>query len=91
MEFTLNHHTLLVKNGSLGSRLYKRQKKLVFCPTIIGLEAFGTTRADFLMCGIGNDARGFLHNKGGVVTEALVAFGQARTFQGGCDRSGGVE
>jgi hypothetical protein len=74
-----------------GSRLYKRQKKLVFCPTTKRLEAFGTMRADFLMCGIGSEARGFLNNKGAVVSEALVPFEQARRFQGGCDRSGGVE
>jgi hypothetical protein len=48
-------------------------------------------RADFLMCGIGSEARGFLNNKGAVVSEALVPFEQARRFQGGCDRSGGVE
>ena len=29
-------------------------------------------RADFLMCGIGSDARGFLHNKRAVVSEALL-------------------
>jgi hypothetical protein len=40
-------------------------------------------RADFLMCGKGSDARGFLHDKGAVVSEALVPFGQARPFQGG--------
>jgi hypothetical protein len=74
-----------------GSRLYKRQKKLVFCPMTKRLEAFGTMRADFLLCGMGSDARGFLHDKGAVVSEALVPFGQARPFQGGCDRSGGVE
>jgi hypothetical protein len=37
------------------------------------------------MCGIGSEARGFLHNKGAVVSEALVPFGPARPFQGGCD------
>ena len=62
-----------------------------FRPTTKRLEAGGTMRADFLMCGIGSDARGFLHNKRAVVSEALVPFGQARPFQGGCDRSGGVE
>jgi hypothetical protein len=36
------------------------------------LETGGTMRADFLMCGIGSDARGFLHNKRAVVSEALV-------------------
>jgi hypothetical protein len=30
-------------------------------------------------------------NKGTVVSEALVPFGQARPFQTGSDRSGGVE
>jgi hypothetical protein len=42
------------------------------------------------MCGIGSDARGFLYNEGAVVSETLVPFGQARSFQGECDRSGGV-
>ena len=35
------------------------------------------------MCGIGSDACGFLYNKGAVVTEALVPFGQARPFPEG--------
>jgi hypothetical protein len=48
-------------------------------------------KADFLMRQIGSDARGFLYNKGAAVSEVLVPFGQARPFQGGCDRSGGVE
>ena len=67
------------------SRIYntKDKKKPVFCPTTKRLEAFGTMRSDFLVCGIGNDARGFLHNKGAVVSEAVVLFGQARPFQGG--------
>ena len=43
-----------------GSRLYKRQKKLVFCPTTERLEVFATMRVDFLMCVIGSDARGLL-------------------------------
>jgi len=55
------------------------------------MEAFGTMKADFLMRRIGSDAHGFLYNKGAAVSEALVPFGQARPFQGGCDRSGGVE
>jgi hypothetical protein len=46
-------------------------------------------KGDFLMCAIGSDVRGFLHNKGVVVSEALVPFGQAKPFQGGCDRFGG--
>jgi hypothetical protein len=74
-----------------GSRLYKRQKKPVFCPTTERLEAFSTIRADFLRCGIGSYARGFPYNIGALVSDALVPFGQARLFQGGCDRSGGVE
>jgi hypothetical protein len=41
------------------------------------LEVFSTMRADFVMCGIGSDARAFLHNKGAVVSKALVPFGQA--------------
>jgi hypothetical protein len=48
-------------------------------------------RAEFPVCGIGSGARGFLCNKGAVISEALVPFGQARPFQGGCDRSVGVE
>jgi hypothetical protein len=39
------------------------------------------------MSGIGSDARGFLR----VVSDALVPFGQARSFQGGCDRFRGVD
>ena len=78
-------------SGREGSRLYERQKKLVFYPTTKRLKAFGTMRADFLMCGIGSDACGFLFNKGAVVSEALIPFGQARPFQGGCGRSGGAE
>jgi hypothetical protein len=50
-------------------------------PTIKRLEAFGMMRADFLVCGIGSDATGFLHNKGAVIIEALVPFGQARLFR----------
>jgi hypothetical protein len=69
----------------------QKTKETRFCPTTKRLEAFGTMRADFFMCGIGSDARGFLHDKGAVVSEAQVPFGQARPFQGGCDRSGGVE
>jgi hypothetical protein len=69
----------------------QKTKKLVFCPTTKRLETFGTMRAEFPLCGIGSDARGFLCNKGAVISEALVPFGQARPFQGGCDRSGGVE
>ena len=60
-----------------GSRLYKRQKKLIFYPTTKRLEAFVTMRANFLMCGIGSEVHGFLNNKGTVVSEAPVPFGQA--------------
>jgi hypothetical protein len=42
------------------------------------------------MSGIGSDARGFLYHQEAVVSEALVPFGQARPFQGGCDRSGAL-
>ncbi len=35
-----------------GSRLYKRQKKLVFYLTTKRLESFGTMRGEFPMCGI---------------------------------------
>ena len=40
-----------IKRGRVqeGSRLYKRQKKPVFCPTTKRLDAFGTMRADFLV------------------------------------------
>ena len=34
-------------------------KELVFSPTTKRLETGGTMRVDFLMCGIGSDARGF--------------------------------
>jgi hypothetical protein len=34
--------------------------------------------SDFLMCGIGSDGPSFLYNKGKVVSEPLVSFGQAR-------------
>jgi hypothetical protein len=44
------------------------------------VEALGLMRADFLICGIGSDARGFLHNQGAVVSEALVPFGTSETF-----------
>jgi hypothetical protein len=81
------------EQGTKGGRVYTKDKKsiIVFYPATKRLEVFGTMRANFLMCGIGSDGRGFLHNKGAVVSEALVPFGQARPFPGGCDRSGGVE
>jgi hypothetical protein len=62
-----------------GPRLYKRQKKLLFCPTTPRLEAFGTMRADFLSAESKEMARGFLHNQGTVVNEILV-LEQARPF-----------
>jgi hypothetical protein len=44
--------------------IQKRQRKLVFRPKTKRLEASGTTRVDFFMCGIGRDARDFLHKEG---------------------------
>jgi hypothetical protein len=81
------------EQGTKGGRVYTKDKKsiIVFYPATKRLEVFGTMRANFLMCGIGSDGRGFLHNKGAVVSEALVPFGQARPFQTAYDRSGGVE
>jgi hypothetical protein len=40
-------------------------------------------RADLLMCGIGSDARDFLHNKGAVVSEALVPLDKRDLFKEG--------
>jgi hypothetical protein len=50
--------------------VYKRQRKLVFCPMTKRLEGCGPTMADFFMCGIGCDARAFLHNGVGHVPKA---------------------
>jgi predicted metal-dependent hydrolase len=38
-----------------GSRLYKTQKKLVFCPTTKRLKACATMRVDFLRCVVYHD------------------------------------
>jgi hypothetical protein len=53
------------KEGTKGGRVYTKDKKsiIVFYPATKRLEVFGTMRANFLMCGIGSDGRGFLHNK----------------------------
>jgi hypothetical protein len=66
------------KKGKRGSRLYKfkRHKK----PDSAQRRNKGSIwhdESDFLMCGIGSVARGSLNNKGAVVSEALVPFGQA--------------
>jgi hypothetical protein len=41
----------------------QKTKKLVFCSATKRLETFGTMSADFLMCGIGSDAHGFLQQQ----------------------------
>jgi hypothetical protein len=46
------------------------------------LEAFGTKRADFSCAELEVMRVASYTNKGAVVTEALVPFGQARPFQG---------
>ena len=43
-----------------------------------------TRSADFFMCGVGSDARGFLHDTRGVVSKALVPLGQARDLFKAC-------
>ena len=48
----------ICEKGKRG-RVYTNDKKLVFSPTTKRLETGGTMRVDFLMCGIGSDARGF--------------------------------
>ena len=69
-----------------------QRQKTSFCSSAKRLETFGAVRADFLMCGIGNEAYGFLTPpKGAIVSEALVPFGQARPFQTAYGRSGGAE
>jgi hypothetical protein len=73
------------------SRVYtKDRKKLVFSQRL-KIGGIRHEESGLLMCGIGNDAGGFLFKKGAVISEALVPFGQAQPFQGGYDRSGGVE
>jgi hypothetical protein len=85
------------RRGQKGSRLYKTQKNLVFCPTTKRLEACGTMRPDIsqvrsISCPESEvmHAASYTINEW-FVSESLVPFGQARPFQGGCDRSGGVE
>ena len=85
IKYLISTSAVLSYGKQRGSRLYKRQKKLVFAQRLNDWKRSATRRADFLMCGIGSEARGFLHNKGAVVSEALVPFGPARPFQGGCD------
>jgi hypothetical protein len=76
------------KEGRVSTK--PKTKEISILPNDSTIGSFGTMRTDFLMCGIGSDARGFLYNEGAVVSETLVPFGQARSFQGECDRSGGV-
>jgi hypothetical protein len=56
-------------HGQRGRVDTKDKGNQVFCTTIKRLEALGTMRADFLMCGMGSQARGFLYDRGAVVSE----------------------
>jgi hypothetical protein len=49
------------------------------------LEVFGTMRADFIVCEIGSDARGFLDNKERFISEAS-SFRTSETFSKGTAR-----
>jgi hypothetical protein len=64
----------MTQSKRVASIQIQKTKESVFCPTTKRLEVFAAMRGDFLMCAIGSDARDFLHNKGAVVSEALLFF-----------------
>jgi hypothetical protein len=58
-------------------------KEISILPNDLTIGSFGTIRTDFLVCGIGSDARGCLYNKGAVVSEALVPLDKRDLFKEG--------
>jgi hypothetical protein len=62
----------------------QRTKELVFNPTTKDWKR-SARRGRTSHVRNWSDACGFLYSKGAVVAEALVPFGQARPFQGGCE------